>query len=302
MNEIIKKSTLLLLVVSVAYGAAGQTLPNVEETVENGFTHDFSFAAVDTIDGNDTTRIKMGRREVVIIETEGEKNIKIIDLEETRERETRRRPSNFRGHWSGLEVGLNTFLTAANSMSIPVEYSYMEIYDGNSRNWNLNFLQYDIGIAGDQFGFLTGMGIELSNYRFRHNNTIRVVDGEVQPHEYDAALDRSRLRTYYLTVPLIFEVQFPGYESRYRRMHFSAGVISSVRIGSNTRVVYRDNSSKQRERNKDYFYLSPFRYGFTARAGIRALNLYANYYMTPLFREGKGPELYPVSIGFSLSF
>lgn len=297
----IKKSGAVLFLISIVLTVSAQEIFYGKEYGDD-WTHFKAGTVSDTINGNDTTRIKMGRREVVIIETEGEKNIKIIELEETRERETRRSPSNFKGHWSGLELGLNTFLTSDNSMSLPVEYSFMEIYDGRSRNWNLNFIQYDIGIARDQFGLVTGMGLEVSNYRFRNNNTIRIVDGVVEPLEYDPALDRSRLRTYYLTIPLILEVQFPGYESKHRRMHLSAGVITSVRIGSNTRVVYRENSSKQRERNKDDFYLTPFRYGFTARAGIRSINLFANYYMTPLFREGKGPELYPVSIGFSLSF
>jgi len=113
------------------------------------------------------------------------------------------------------------------------------------------------------------------------------------------SVDRSRLRAIYLNVPLLVEFQ-TSHSSRSRRGHISFGVVGGVNIGSNTRIVYKDNSSRSREKVRDDFYLSPFRYGFTLRAGYRSLNLYANYYPVTLFQSGKGPELYPFSLGFSL--
>ncbi len=249
----------------------------------------------------DTTRIKLGRREVVIIETEGEKSVRVVELEEKREREIKRRTSDFEGHWSGIEIGLNNNLTPDQSLTLPEEYSYMEIYSGRSRNWNFNFYKYDMGLVRDQFGLVTGLGLEINNYRFRNENTITVEDGVVRPRYFEQTLDRARLRTYHVTVPLLMEVQFPSYESRHRRVHLSAGVIGGLRIGSNARVVY-GGDAKGRERVRDDFYLSPFRYGLTARVGVRSVNLYANYYMSPLFQNDKGPEIYPMAIGFSFSF
>jgi hypothetical protein len=67
-------------------------------------------------------------------------------------------------------------------------------------------------------------------------------------------------------------------------------------------VVYEDRGDKNKDKNRSDFFLSPFRYGYTARAGYGFLKIFANYYNTALFEKGKGPQLYPFTIGFMLSF
>jgi hypothetical protein len=142
----------------------------------------------------------------------------------------------------------------------------------------------------------------MNNYRFSNNVSIARENRNIVPVDYTESginLDKSRLRTYYITVPLLLEFQSKA-SRRSQRAYFSAGVIGGLNIGSNTRVVYRDNSRKYRDKVKDDYYLSPFRYGLTIRTGYRSLNLYANYYPTGLFQENRGPELYPVAVGFSI--
>jgi hypothetical protein len=53
------------------------------------------------------------------------------------------------------------------------------------------------------------------------------------------------------------------------------------------------------------FSLNMLRYGPTARIGYQNFQIYGTYYMTPLFKTGKGPggyDLYPFEIGFALTF
>jgi hypothetical protein len=85
-----------------------------------------------------------------------------------------------------------------------------------------------------------------------------------------------------------------------KRVYLSAGVIGGLKICSRTKMVYEIDNRKQKDKIKDDFNLSLLRYGFTARAGYRALRFYATYYPTSLFMEGKGPELYPFSVGLTL--
>lgn len=47
-------------------------------------------------------------------------------------------------------------------------------------------------------------------------------------------------------------------------------------------------------------YLETTRYGFTARIGYKWLNLWGYYQLSTLFEKGKGPEMYPISIGLTL--
>ena len=70
---------------------------------------------------------------------------------------------------------------------------------------------------------------------------------------------------------------------------------------SNTKVVYHD-SDKIKIRNKDDFSLNLLRYGVTARLGYEMFQAYGTYYLSKMFEEGKGPELYPFEIGIALTF
>ncbi len=262
---------------------------------------DMDTVIVNTGNG-DTTSIKIGNRQLLIIEEKGKTNINVYDRrEKDSEGKTVSSPS-FKGHWSGFEIGLNNFVNSDFSTSLDAGDSFMELNGVRSRNLNFNFLQYDLALSGNNIGLVTGLGVEINNYWFSNNNSITKQDGSIVPVNYDDLginLDRTRLRAYYLNVPLLLEFQ-TNHARLSQRAHFSAGVIGGLNIGSNSRVVYKDNSGKNRDRVRDDFYMSTFRYGMTLRAGYRSVNLYANYYPVSFFRKDKGPEIYPFAIGFSL--
>jgi hypothetical protein len=62
-----------------------------------------------------------------------------------------------------------------------------------------------------------------------------------------------------------------------------------------------ESGEKSKEKNKGDFNLSPLRWGVTARVGYKDVSLFANYYMTSLFKPGRGPELYPFTIGLAIT-
>ena len=269
--------------------------------MEEGRTQQDNDTVIITPDGSDTTTIRIGKRTIRIIEKkDGGTDISIFE-NEIPEHDERIRPTRpFRGNWRGLELGLNNFLDSDFSMG--TEDQFMELHTARSLNLNLNILQYNLTLSHNNIGLVTGLGFELNNYRFANKVNISKADGVIVPIDYDLEginLIRSRLRTHHLTVPLLIEFQ-TNHPRRSQRAHLAAGVIGGLNIGSSTRVVYRENSRRNREKVKDDFYLRPFRYGLTVRAGYRALNLYANFYPSTLFQTGRGPELYPVAAGFSL--
>jgi hypothetical protein len=79
--------------------------------------------------------------------------------------------------------------------------------------------------------------------------------------------------------------------------HLSAGVVGGLRIGTHTKTVYNGNN-KNKER--EAFYLNSFRGDALVTIGWGKLNLYASYSLVPLFKDGKGPELYPFNVGLQL--
>ncbi len=287
------------------YNISGQTqdkMINRAEILEEG--EETELIDSDTLNYSsekDTTTINIGRRRITIIDKEGDTSVSVTERDDMDEVPARRKNS-FKGNWRGLELGLNNYVDGDFSTSLDPEDDFMELRNSRSRNINLNILQYNFAVSADNIGLVTGLGFEFNNYRFSGNVSIEKEDREIVPIDYDelgVSLEKSRFRAIYLNVPLLLEFQ-TKHPQHSRRAYFSAGIIGGLNIGSNTKVVYKDNSGKTRERVRDDFYLSPFRYGLTVRTGYRALNLYANYYPTPLFQEGKGPELFPVAVGFSI--
>lgn len=257
------------------------------------------------IEGKDTVIITVGRKGLKVIGSEHGTSIDFINLDDFDEPEKKDRKSrkNFIGHWKGLEIGMNNYLTSDYSFSLPAEAQFMELNTGKSWGINLNFIQYDIGFGTDKVGLVTGMGLEFNNYKFDGDNSIikDPVTREIVSLEYDAGtnIEKTKLATTYFTVPLLLEFQIPV--SGHKRIHISGGVIGGLKIGSHTKVVYKETGTKQKDKIRDDFNLSPLRYGVTARIGYRALKIFATYNLTPMFESGKGPELYPISVGLILA-
>jgi hypothetical protein len=85
-------------------------------------------------------------------------------------------------------------------------------------------------------------------------------------------------------------------------MYIAGGVIGGVKLGAHTKYVYSDNGNKRKHKHRSDYYLRPFRYAFTGRVGFKLLKVYMNYYPVTLFLDERGPELYPVAMGFCITF
>jgi len=259
-------------------------------------------------EGKDTTKIKIGNKGIIIVETDDGTNIHVKDIDKTEknnkeENDTKsisKSSKGFDGHWSGIQVGLNNYVNSDFSMSLNNSMNYMDLNTSRSWTYSLNFLKYDFGFGTHRSGLVTGLGIEWSNYNFDNDFNIRTSsNGIIEPYDLSGLEDiqKNKLQTTYLNLPLLLECQIPsGKKSAY----ISGGLIGSLKIGSHTKIVYKDNGDKRKIKDKDDYNLSALRYGFTFRAGYRGLNLFASYYLTPLFEANKGPELYPFSIGLVL--
>ncbi len=264
---------------------------------------------VTAVSGKDTTKIRIGKREIVIVEKGGTTSIEIPEtgdkhtFDSDKDKNfTYKRKARFKGHWAGFEWGFNGLMDADQSINMQDDLKYLELKQGRSWNFNLNFMQYSFGFGTDKVGLVTGLGLEFNNYHFRNPTSIKVEDGvTVVNNSY--ALDpnkivtKSKLSTTYFTAPLLLEFQIPT--SYKHRIYFSAGVVGGVKIGSNTKVVY-EGTNKGKDKVRDDYNLSPFRYGLTARVGYRKLSLFATYYPVQLFEENKGDEIYPFAIGLRL--
>lgn len=279
-----------------------QELEDEDIVFETPYKTEISFGKNQVLiieENGDTTKVQLGNKGISIVEGEDGTTISIIEMdEEVSSSEAPQKKSSkkkFKPHYAGIELGLNNYLTADNSMD---NQGFMNLNTGKSWNFNLNFLEYGFELGTSYVGLVTGMGVEWSSYVFDANNTI---EEDLNGNIINVAtpfnnVTKSSLKMSYLTVPLLLEFQIPAGK---KRVHLSAGVVGGVKMTSKTKVKYQDGGH-QKSVIKDDFSLSPFRYGATVRLGYRAVNIFANYYFSPLFSETATPELYPISIGLNI--
>jgi hypothetical protein len=225
-------------------------------------------------------------------------------MDEISEKRHRSRKKKFRPHYAGFELGLSNYLTPDFSLVLPPDQQYMDLNTGKSWNWNVNVVDLGVGLGTSYVGLATGLGFEFTYYNFDGQNSIMKdpdtgVIVEYVP-SYAGNITKSRLHTSFITVPLLLEFQIPT--SGRGRIYLSGGVLGSAKLWSNTKIKYKVSGDKSKEKTKGDYNLSPFRYGFTVRAGYRNFGLYANYMMTSLFKPSRGPELYPFSMGLAFTW
>lgn len=284
-------------------------LPEEIDKIETPEKTQVSFGSNEVLiieENGDTTRVKLGKKGLSIVESDDGTSINVIEMdtlinkEEEKEIVKRKKQSKFKPHFAGIELGLNNYVNPDFSFTLPNDQRYMDLNTGKSWNFNINFIEYGLPLGTRYAGIVTGMGFEWNNYVFDNQNSIRKDENgdivEFVP-EYASTITKSKLNTTYLTAPLLLEFQIPAGK---KPVHISAGVIGGVKLHSNTKIKYTENGNKQKVKDKGDYNLSPLRYGATFRIGYRALNIYANYYLTPLFENQRGPELYPLNIGLCL--
>lgn len=260
-------------------------------------------------DSKDAVKIRVGNRGLNILESlEGPKfafekftgtggsNHK-DDEEKDNSKASGRR--HFTGHWAGFEFGFNNFSTVDNGMVLPADINYMSLHSSKSNNFNFNFSQLSLGLTR-HFGIVTGLGINWNNYRFDGNfNIQKRSDGTIDSISPIATLEKSKLATIYLTLPVMLEAQIPAAN---HHLDLAAGFIGAIKLGSHSRMVFKNGDDVKAYSD---FSLNMLRYGATARIGYQNFQIYGTYYMTPLFKTGKGPGgyyLHPFEIGFSFAF
>jgi hypothetical protein len=259
----------------------------------------------------DTVQIRVGKHNVEII-TDGENTQ--VEVEKIKDFKSRweehewdddeiqpiqpiKKRKGFDGHWGSFDFGGN-MLWKTNYGNYPEGTpDFLALRPEKSFECNINFAEYSFGF-GSYIGIVTGLGLNFNDYKFRNKYTIEAVDGMVQPVALpDEDFRLSKLSTGYLTAPLLLEIQIPG-NGGEDRLFISGGLIGGLKMGEHTKTRIGDEKLK----DKGDHYVSPLRWGYTARVGFNDMGIFATYYVTELFEKGKGPVTNPLTVGLSFAF
>lgn len=210
----------------------------------------------------------------------------------------------FRGHWGGVELGFNNYSSTKLGTALSNDYEYMHLNAQKSMVVGLNILPYSIGFqkGGNNFGMITGMGLTIHNYRLDSQNILKRDNNGYTTHEVATRpVSKNKVTSTYLTIPLLFEIQFPtSHTSHKNRVHISGGVYGGFKLGSHTKVIYSDHLENSKVKSRADININPFKYGATLRAGYGIVQVFATTDLSPMFQSGYGPKQYPWSIGLSL--
>lgn len=262
---------------------------------------------------SDTTKIRIGKMKIEVVEDGDDITInKDSEWEDDDEDwkdwgwddddswtfHKRKRNKGFDPHWAGFSMGLNNYITADGSTTLPVEWQLLEVNTNNSFEVNLNFAEKGINLIKQRVGLVTGVGLKWNNYKFRNSNVVLNADSTALRISEDPTLKgkMSKLTTWYLIVPVLIEIQIPAGDEE---LYINAGVEGGLKISSHTKIKTDD---KEKYKDKSDFFISSIDYRLTARAGYGDFGIYASYGMMPLFEKDKATELYPVAVGVTLNF
>lgn len=254
----------------------------------------------------DTSKVRIGKKKYTII-VDNDKDIQIITDDEMDDdqivireyQKKKKKPRRMDGTWEGFELGLNNFVNADYGLDLPADAAFMETNLPASWGLSFNFAEKSLGLVQNYFGLVTGMGLEFNQYRLANDIKIAEVDGLMTGLPVDLDLDKNRLTMGWLNIPLMAEVQIPVY-GEYNRLKITGGVIGGLRLYSRQVQKYQMNGDKQKMKIKDGFNFRDLRYGFTARVAYGDWALFANYYPQTLFKDGMGPDIYPVTVGIHI--
>lgn len=295
------------------------TLPEIKKvnttdtTIENSEITDLE-NELDEINGKDTTKIRVGNLKIAVIDDGDDVIINRSDKDNEdwddwgewdndnkNYRLSTGLNKNFKPHWAGFAMGLNNYMTSDFSTTLPDTASYLEVNTNISYEVVLNILQLGIPVVKDRIGFATGVGFKWNNYKF-NDPQVRLFSKTDTANYLQYEIDtvdsyvKSKLTVSYLIIPLLLEFQIPIQD---HSLYLSGGVEAGLKLGSHTKMK---TTSGSKTKDKSDFHVSPYTLAVVARLGYGAFGVYGTYSLQTLFKEGKGPELYPFAVGVSINF
>lgn len=250
----------------------------------------------DAKEDKDSTFFNLGKKQFIIIDKDREA------LAENDSVKKQGYDSDEFKHWAGFSMGVNGFMNTPGSITLPAKDSYMDVDYARSFNFQFNIIERQFNIAKNYVKIVTGFGFDYHSYQLSNKVTLDAdssyVAGMIDSTN-NFSYKKNRLRNTYLQVPLLLE--FNTSNDPEKTFHIAVGVIGQYRIAARTKQILEDNDNfEYKKTRKDGYNMAPFAAKAHVNLGYRGWTLYGEYNLTPLFQNGKGPELYPFTVGIRL--
>lgn len=250
-------------------------------------------------DSEDSTFFNLKRKKIIIIEKGKDEDVAGADSSLINKKSYD--ADEFK-HWTGFSMGVNGWMKSPGDIALPARDSYMEVDYARSFNFQFNIIERQLNLVQNYVKIITGFGIDYHSYQLAGKVTLNP-DSSYTSGITDSTnmytFKKNRLRNTYLQVPLLLE--FNTSNDPEKTFHIAFGVIGQYRIASRTKQTYTDGDNyAYKKTRKDSYNMAPFAAKAHVNLGYRGWTVYGEYSLTPLFASGKGPELYPFTVGIRL--
>lgn len=260
---------------------------------------------------SDTTTVTIGKRVIKV-----NKNDNYVSVKKSKHHKVDYTNASF-------ELGLNGWLNPDFNMSFKGADRFLDLRMEKSTNVNFDWEMYVPFNKKETLGLLTGAGFSFYNFRFAHPVVLSAENDELEAFYIEGVdVRKCKLTNVYFTIPVLFEIQTKTAKNK-DGFNFAFGVTGGLRLYSYTKIYFDEanedytlqnvetgvydpnvyttaNKSRNITKNRDSFYMNPFKLDASIRIGWDEFKLYCNYSLVPLFIKDKGPEVYPFAIGIHL--
>jgi len=196
-------------------------------------------------------------------------------------------------HWAGFGWGRiamtdGVTLNNVNGMNLDLNRSY---------EFNYNMIEHITPLFFRYIGLSSGLGFSWRHYNF-NNMYLKEVNDHVDGYDFSVNYKYSRLNNWYLTVPVLFELQL--FKSSKYKPYLAAGVIGDIRLATTFKTKYINESGSNIRITQRGMNVLPLSMDYVAQAGMGKVSIYAKYSPIGIFESGKGPNVQHASIGFIL--
>lgn len=194
-----------------------------------------------------------------------------------------------------LDIGFAGYLQNG-SFNLTPDNEFLDTKFGKSRNVNLQLFTQRVRFAQQHMNFSYGLMFEFNKYRLA--NDVKLVEG-IAPLTFtpsETEYRKNKLKATYLYIPLMLGVETKP-EKMGKSFRVRAGVYGGILTSSKQKLI---GKITDREKIKDDFNLTKFRYGMRGEIGYGFINFYVHYAFSPMFKENQGPDLNPINMGIML--
>lgn len=321
------KPLALIAILTLPLAAAAQTdstqAPSHPHSLELSASNRGVHASVKRTDSlgydqPDTIRIMLRHKEIKIISLPKLATVLSADSTSEDREEARRERRNAFTYWSGIDIGVNTFITSDGRIGDGPKAGPMLLNNLRSRWVSINFLEHKYEFGDHRAGLFWGLGLEFTGYHLSDNVRLGYDgDSTYATPVTDVQFTKNKIRQTGLRVPLMFEFntkraplpttqqEWAQYHAdrgftRKGNFHIAVGAVGSWYFDNMYKQKYTEGGENKKVRDNGDYNLLPYRVAASVRLGYGALNLFAEYGLTPLFKEGTAPSLTPLTVGITL--